>query len=507
MHSELIKDVERLLKYLQQDEPIEPVETTLERINTIVNRHKEVKLFLSNEYFVRIIEEDPRGIAFLRKFIQALKDGAYLSLSQCVTESLVISFKSDNTPLLANFILDLIIDCQNPEELDVQINHKVFRVSLQSGAVLFFTWNIIQENKKLPLLRRAIDCTFPRSNQDGTTVGYDEIFQSINHAFNIINSLEHLVKQQNFFLEPFLLDDLRYSPSASVSLFGEILSYQQFEDKLFEVYRLPLLPLVTLTSFVQTHNANICIHNTGLGCLPPCSVQIFIDNTIIDIGHLEQHVASGQQVELYIENSEELYNRFTEFKKSQNAIIKLNFTKFNFSYVMIIATFSVGKLVEDILKKVSDTALPHELPLNNLSDKEFERLCLWVVKDATNERFTQVLWLNEDGGGERGRDVLATEASTGKSFVFQCKRVGNFHPSDIEEELKTFEEYVKISPEILPHVYVLFVSAAITDKTRERGNNLAKKIGMKIEYWPKSEIDHLVRTNRSVSERFWRSIR
>jgi len=507
MHSKETGDAERLLKYLQQGELIEPIETTLERINTIINRHREVEPFLSDEYFAHVIEEDLRGIAFLRELIRALKGGAYLALSRCVTKSLVASFKSHNTPLHANSILDLVIDCQNSEELDVRINHKVFRIMLQTKDVLLLPWDIVREDKKLPLLRRAIDCTFPRSNQDGTAIGYEEMVQSINHALDIINSFEYSAKHQISFLEPFLLGQLRYSSDASVRLFGEALSCQQFDDRLFEVYRVPLLPLVVLASLAQTNNTSMYIHNTGHGCLPPSSVQLFVDGAVIDVGYLEQHVAPGQQIEVYIEDPGALYNRLVKFKKGQTAILKFNFTKFGYSYDVAIATLPVGKLVEDVLKNVADTALPHELPLNNLSDKEFERLCLWVVNDATNERFTQILWLNEDGGGERGRDVLATEAKTGKLFVFQCKRVEKFHPSDIEEELTTFKEYVRLSPEILPDVYVLFVSASITDKTRERGNELATKIGMKIEYWPKSEIDHLVRANRSVFERFWHPIR
>jgi len=167
---------------------------------------------------------------------------------------------------------------------------------------------------------------------------------------------------------------------------------------------------------------------------------------------------------------------------------------------------SVGDWLEKVPSAILEVALPYEVRLTNLGGKEFERLCLWVVSEDPKNRFSNARWLNEDGGGDRGRDVLATETATGKKYVFQCKCVEKFDPSAVEQELSTFARYVSEDPSIKPDVYVFFLACSINDKVNSRGDKLAQQIGMEIEYWSKGTIDRLVRTNKRISDRFWRIV-
>ena len=124
----------------------------------------------------------------------------------------------------------------------------------------------------------------------------------------------------------------------------------------------------------------------------------------------------------------------------------------------------------------------------------------------SQEQIQQRNMANENGGGERGRDVLATETATGKKYVFQCKRVEKFDPNAVERELSTFARNVSEDPSIRPDVYVFFLACSINDQVKSRGENLAQQIGMEIEYWSKGTIDRLVRTNKRISDRFWRVV-
>jgi len=78
------------------------------------------------------------------------------------------------------------------------------------------------------------------------------------------------------------------------------------------------------------------------------------------------------------------------------------------------------------------TGTTHILPFDQLSPRDFERLCLSVIEREGYQRVQHF----GDLGSEQGRDVVAWLASQeNKRVVFQCKRVKRFTWADIEKEL------------------------------------------------------------------------
>jgi Holliday junction resolvase len=71
----------------------------------------------------------------------------------------------------------------------------------------------------------------------------------------------------------------------------------------------------------------------------------------------------------------------------------------------------------------------HVLPFDKLSDKEFERMCLWLVQ---REGFHSVEHLGA-AGSEQGPDITAI--SKGRYWAFQLKRVQRFGPAVAEKEI------------------------------------------------------------------------
>lgn len=506
MHNQYIEQTQRLLDYLQENELVEPIETTLERINYLVNKHPEVSLFVSNQYFIRLLEEDQEKLYFVRKFIQYLRSGAYFGLALCISRSLIQIHKVYEKHSLTKKLIEIIVDYRMGDYIDIYINNVTCKITMRNYPPLFFSYEDIDEKNKPDILMIALRRLISRNitiEEDFTD--YHQKIQNINYILSLMSSLNPQTKQSRQYLEPFLLEKLSYSPASAMILFNEDLSPSQYEDKLLSNYNIPLFPLISGENISISAN-KITIQNIGHGYLPMSSVSFVVGDKEIEIGDLKQSVDPGSDTEIFIEDQEVLHNFLIECKKSSIIKITFCFRKFGRSYELSISTIAVGKILERMSKINTDTATLHELPLIKLGNREFERLCLWVVEGSTEGRFEKVLWLNEDGGGERGRDVLATEVRTGKSYVFQCKCVEKFHPNDIESELNTFLDYVSESPEIKPDVYVLFVSCAITDKTKSIGDAIANRIEIEIEYWPKSSIERMVRNNKNIYDRFWKVI-
>ena len=308
-------------------------------------------------------------------------------------------------------------------------------------------------------------------------------------------------------LLPFaLLNDLSYTPAASLKLFGRELNNLQYDELLLANYRVPLFPVIEADKLSFAGN-KITFTNEGKGCLPPAVLRARTVNGEFELGAVGRVIAPNEIGQLFIEENV----AFVDFMHSQdpNLDIKIviSFTKFRHSYDYAILAQSVGDWLEKVTSTTLEVALPYEVSLISLGSKEFERLCYWVVSEDPKNRFSNVTWLNENGGAERGRDVLATETVTGKKYVFQCKCVEKFDPNAVQRELSTFARYVSEDPSIKPDVYVFFLACSINDQVEARGNKLAQQIGMKIEYWSKGEIEKIARTNKRISDRFWRVVR
>lgn len=331
----------------------------------------------------------------------------------------------------------------------------------------------------------------------------------ISRLHSVIGALQRLGSDNELArratLVPFAEIDLRYQTERSQRLFGEDLGLTQYDEKLYAHYCVPLFPIIQADRLIFS-GTKLTFTNEGLGCLPPLSLRIQTLLNEFEIGVLDRAVASADTCDLFLDEPDAFAGFLADQKLNADVKVVFAFKKFGRHYEYGVLANAVGNWLELASAAPRDTAIPHEIPLHDLPEKDFERLCSWIVAEDPKQRFERVRWLNEDGGGERGRDILATEQHTGKKYVFQCKRVDDFGPSQVEKELGQFATYVRDDPSIKPDVYVLVLSTAITDKMQARADALAAEIGMEIDYWPKSTIDRLVRTNRVVYDRFWREI-
>ena len=72
----------------------------------------------------------------------------------------------------------------------------------------------------------------------------------------------------------------------------------------------------------------------------------------------------------------------------------------------------------------------HELPFEKLSARDFERLCLWLVRREGYPTAEH----HGAAGRDRGRDLVAPQ---GEGLVaFQCKREKHFGPAKAEDAVR-----------------------------------------------------------------------
>ena len=94
-----------------------------------------------------------------------------------------------------------------------------------------------------------------------------------------------------------------------------------------------------------------------------------------------------------------------------------------------------------------------------LSPRDFERLCLWLVQ---REGFDRPEHLGA-AGKEQGRDIVAWRE--GQLWAFQCKRVQHFHPADAETEI---DKVLGLPDELRPAALVFLVACDVSGETRRR---------------------------------------
>jgi predicted helicase len=77
-----------------------------------------------------------------------------------------------------------------------------------------------------------------------------------------------------------------------------------------------------------------------------------------------------------------------------------------------------------------------QLPFNQLSWEEFERLCVRLVKQDADTEFAQSY--GRRGQEQEGIDLYVRKRSTGRYVVWQCKRYQNFKKSDVVSAARKF---------------------------------------------------------------------
>jgi len=139
-------------------------------------------------------------------------------------------------------------------------------------------------------------------------------------------------------------------------------------------------------------------------------------------------------------------------------------------------------------------ATTHELSFDKLSPRQFERLCLWLVRREGYERAEHL----GAAGSEQARDIVAWK--DGKQWAFQCKRVKQFGPTKALVEVDKVLGLPKSErPVGLIFIVTRDVSAATRKKARER---CARQI--ECHFWAGTELDEMVKRQPDIIEEFFR---
>ena len=140
------------------------------------------------------------------------------------------------------------------------------------------------------------------------------------------------------------------------------------------------------------------------------------------------------------------------------------------------------------------TGTAHTLPFDKLSARDFERLCLWLVKSEGYERAEHL----GAAGREQGRDIIAWRE--GRLWAFQCKRVQHFGPTDAEAEV---DKVLDLPEDLRPVALAFLVVCDVSDETRRRARARAGK--MECHFWAGTELDALVKRYPEIVEEFFQA--
>ena len=143
----------------------------------------------------------------------------------------------------------------------------------------------------------------------------------------------------------------------------------------------------------------------------------------------------------------------------------------------------------------SVTGTTHTLPFHQLSPRDFERLCLWLVQREGYERAEHL----GAAGSEQGCDIVAWWE--GRRWVFQCKRVRDFHPADAEAEI---DKVLGLPNELRPAALVFLVACDVSDETRKRARARCAA-QMDCHFWALTELDERVNRHPDIVEKFFQT--
>lgn len=507
---DLVNRVRIFLQKMEAGDFIDEEESAFQELEYALNGSNEVQLFMQNEYIPSLYRGEKAQKQQLSYLIHATSRYTTKQLACSLAQALIRFYCRSDDPEILSAVFQVVSQYRLFEFVTLENEGRSIRFSSDGDTFTVASESIYRPNrtKMAKLLKEKytfilVDDDIPNPQE------IQSVVQRLNSAIDLLLQTDHDTLRHDYTLLPLAFGDIRYSPKRSTQLWGSDLGDLVYEEELYRVYQLPLFPLISEDK-LSFGNSVLKFGNEGLGCLPSTNIRIVVGENEFEMGEIQGVIPFNQERKLYLNDVSELVGFLKSQSPNNDIKVVFSYRKYGKYYEYAILSSPVGNWLEDISSQVVDTALPYELPLASLDSKNFERLCMWIVEelktDELAKRFTKVTWLNEDGGGEQGRDVVATELKSDKMYVFQCKRVEKFGASEIRTELKRFQSHIQSSPEIKPDVYVLFLSSAITAETKRVGDDLAREIDMEIEYWPKSKIDYLVRNNPVVRERFWKQL-
>jgi hypothetical protein len=139
------------------------------------------------------------------------------------------------------------------------------------------------------------------------------------------------------------------------------------------------------------------------------------------------------------------------------------------------------------------TSTTHTLPFAKLSPRDFERLCLWLVKREGYERAEHL----GAAGSEQSRDIVAWRE--GRLWAFQCKRVRRFGPRDALAEV---EKVLDLSEGERPVGLVFLVTCDVSANTRQQVRERCAG-EMECHFWTGTELDEKVKHHPDILQEFF----
>src|SRR5438876_38248 len=101
----------------------------------------------------------------------------------------------------------------------------------------------------------------------------------------------------------------------------------------------------------------------------------------------------------------------------------------------------------------SVTATQHELPFNQLSSEQFERLCMRLIEARGYKRIEHL----GKSGNEQGRDIVAWDGVN--RVAVQCKRVQVFTAADGVREIR---KLLRLGQASRPQRVIFMVACSIS---------------------------------------------
>ena len=140
------------------------------------------------------------------------------------------------------------------------------------------------------------------------------------------------------------------------------------------------------------------------------------------------------------------------------------------------------------------TRTAHTLSFDKLSPRDFERLCLWLVRREGYERAEHL----GASGGEQGRDIVAWRK--GRLWAFQCKRVRRFGPRDALEEV---EKVLALPEAERPVGLVFLVTCDVSAQARKKARARCAEEKLECRFWVGTELDERVKRYPDIVEEFF----
>lgn len=143
-----------------------------------------------------------------------------------------------------------------------------------------------------------------------------------------------------------------------------------------------------------------------------------------------------------------------------------------------------------------------ELPFSRLSWEDFEKLCLRLVHNDSENIHCQLY--GERGQEQSGIDLYAREKSTHIYKVYQCKRVKKFGPAKIKDAVDKFigSDWAKKA-----NVFVLCTSESMTSKDRaeeiEIQSRELQKINIEFKVWDSTELSIMLKRDPELIDDFF----